>query len=214
MDGLVLSVAIGFRSYAGDGITDWLAAIGGIATAVSAFAILITFLYSVKSGNILKARTTLDQARKLEELIEAPSNQEVRDSVDTIREICNYYKDNGEIPNEHFKYFSFVYDKSLSLLSELAATNDLIKQKAISRDLIKSHAGRRALREYDLYLKPLLHIRIMWEKEIPDSDPAKIYYKNVWVGILELMASMRKESRREKFKRVVGRLKNMLRNNS
>ena len=191
MDGLVLSVAIGFRSYGGDGITDWLAAIGGIATAVSAFAILITFLYSVKSGNILKARTTLDQSRKLMELIYDSSLDDVRKGACTLKKIYNHYEIKNELPDEHYEYFSKLESLAYNLLLELEATNELIGRGVIDKNLLKSYVGGAIAHQYESFFKFLVKIGIKRTKGIYENDPENNKaYENTWSGIIALMEEL------------------------
>ena len=187
MDGLVLSVAIGFRSYGGDGVTEWIAVvIAGASFVVMFFFTLLIYLnfrQDTRARNSVIAQTTLAHAKKLTDLLYDPSLEDVRLGGTTLKEIYCHYEKGNELPEEHSKYFSDLEDLAYNLLLELEATNELIEQKVIDKKLLKSYVGLVILNQYAQFFEPLVKIGI--KRALLRS------YPDPWSGIIALIDKLK-----------------------
>ena len=208
MDGLVLSVAIGFRSYAGDGVTEWIAiGIAAGALVVMIVSLVIMFIYTrlvhrnfnrdTLNLKYVVAKQTTDQVRNLEYLLDRAlyRGEGIGERANEIQQIKEYFesisndeKDDDKQIREHFNRWKELYHGVLDVLLELSITHHLIREGAISMRLLNSCSGGRILREYDELLEPLLRVWKLIEELRPEK---KIYYRYTWDGITELVDDLR-----------------------
>ena len=191
MDGLVLSVAIGFRSYGGGGLgtAEVIAIISLGVMFIFTLMISLNFVRDTNAKNRIVAKQTTDQASKLESLLDDASLEEVRDfnNAKTIKKIEEHFKNTIPPEQEYLDYFIRLYHKALNFLSELEATYYLMEKNAISDSLLKSCVGGRLLREYELFFEPLLQARKAHLKASPKTASTQMYYTGTWHGIPKLI---------------------------
>ena len=195
MDGLVLSVAIGFRNYGGDGLTEWIAV--GIAIASFIMMSFFTFLIyrnfrrdtiAIRSST---TKATLDQARKLEQLLDDPALKDVREAAEKIELIRKTFVDDEKpLAEDDYKFFAKIEKVGFNFLRELETTAHLIECDAISGDLL-SDLGSIILFEYEKFFEPIVEIKVTIGNRLPIEDPYKKYYKGAWSGATKLMQNLK-----------------------
>ena len=217
MDGLVLSVALGFRDYAmGMDAIAWITGFGGLATL---YFTIFSLVRDAKTRKSIVAKQTTDHVANLESFLNGTQFEEMRRETEKIKETKMYFDsmsneetDDEEQIRKHFNRWKGLYDKSLNFLGDLESTHHLIKWETISMNILNSCAGGRILLEYDEFFEPLLQSRAVIVKKLPQEE---IYYGNTWSGIKRLTEELRelreKESQREKLLRVVAKLRSFRR---
>ena len=196
MDGLVLSVAIGFRSYGGDGIgaAEWIAIAALLVMLPFSSLVAVNFCQDVKTRRRKVTKHTIDHIAKLESFLNGPIFEEMRKETIKIQETKMYFEsmsneetDDEERIREHFNRWKRLYDKSLGFLGDLESTQHLIKEGEISMRVLNSHAGGRILLEYDAFFEPLLRSREIMVGKLAGKE---IYYGGTWEGIKKLIKDL------------------------
>ena len=209
MDGSVLSVAIGFRSYAGDGLgaAEWIAIVSLTVMFLFTFLIYLNFRRDTEARNSAVTKDTFEPIRRLDSLLGDPLLRTVRSAEKEIKRIHHSFVVNQTpLGEDDYDFFVKIHTFAFAFLKELETTDYLMKCKVVSEDFLIFASKDRILPEYNSFFRPLVEIMVTIGERLPADDPKKKRFTESWSGAQELIKAMETAKPRNWLQRVAYRL--------